>query len=127
MGNENSVQGVWEGGLAMERCHQETCKGQLLTGKKIIITYVYVTGGECVHLSVIHIEAKRNYTMQSAAQNQSFLSGLFHLGSWGQERRLTHQPFVSLILNYEPAVIDTTAKDASLLIAASSSTGHGHQ
>lgn len=33
MGNENSVQGIQKGGFAMERRHQETWKGELLTGE----------------------------------------------------------------------------------------------
>lgn len=42
-------------------------------------------------------------------------------------KRLSHQPSMSLTVSYESTVIYTTAKDASLPIAASSSMDHGYQ
>lgn len=42
-------------------------------------------------------------------------------------KRLSHQPSMSLTVSYESTVIYTTAKHASLPIAASSSMDHGYQ
>lgn len=55
----------------------------------------------------------------------SFLLQLFLLLG-GEGERLAQKPSMSLILSYESVVMDLTAKDASLSVAAGGSSDHGH-
>lgn len=56
----------------------------------------------------------------------SFLSRLFLFGGVvGGRQRLSQKPSMSLVLNYESAVLDIAAKETSLLFTVNESTRHG--